>query len=98
MSEDSFLVEPRRVTELKPGSAAAKAGLREGDEIVSWEGVTPRIAHSAPNVVLASRVQLRVGRDGREFSVDFPTAGPVVTEYHWTLRPDIRPFPGVCDR
>lgn len=90
MSEDSFLVEPRRVTDLDPGSAAAAAGLREADEILAVQGVVPRIAHSAANVLLAPRVRIRARRDGREFEAEFSTEGPVVAVYQWRLRPVAR--------
>lgn len=86
MSEDSFLIEPRRVTGLDPGSAAAAAGLREGDEILEFAGVVPRIVHSAANVLLAPRVRVRGRHDGREYVAEFSTAGPVVPVYRWRLR------------
>ncbi len=84
MSEDAFLMAPAVLSAVQPDSAAAKAGLRDGDALVSFEGVTARIAHSASNVRLDPRVRLVVRRDGAERQVAFSTEGPTVVEYAWT--------------
>ncbi|WP_293404281.1 hypothetical protein [Phenylobacterium sp.] len=84
MSEDAFLMKPAVISGLQPGSAAAQAGLRDGDELVSFQGVAPRIAHSASNVRLDPVVQLVVRRDGVERQAAFSTQGPVVAEYVWS--------------
>lgn len=84
-SEDVFLMEPRVIRNLEPGSAAAQAGLREGDEVISFSGVRPRIAHSAPNVALEPMVRLVVRRGGESRLVRFSTEGPLVDEYRWNL-------------
>lgn len=89
MSEDAFLVEPHRVVGLVAESNAARAGLRDGDVIDSFTGVTPRIAHSASNVVLSDTVRVSVRRDGRPMNFSFSTAGPRVTEYLWTSQPEV---------
>ncbi|MEA1676662.1 hypothetical protein [Nitrospirillum sp. BR 11163] len=93
MSEDSFLVAPYTVTGLAPDSAAARAGLKEGDAIVSFTGVTPRVAHSAANVIVGPTVNIVVEREGRPRLFSFPTAGAPMVEYSWTLRPQ---WPGAC--
>ena len=87
MSEDSFLVPPYRVTGLEPGSRAARSGLLEGDSMVSFEGVTPRVAHSASNVKLDPVVTIVVERAGKPLLFQFSTAGPAVVEYYWMLKP-----------
>jgi hypothetical protein len=84
--ENSLLVKPYVVTSLTPESAAARAGLRESDTIVSFTGAHARIAHSAPNIVLDPVVQLDVKRNGSVEHVRFSTEGPRVPEYYWTPR------------
>jgi len=84
MSEDAFLMKPAVISGLQPGSAAEQAGLRDGDELVAFQGVTPRIAHSASNVRLGPTVQLVVRRDGVERPLAFSTQGPMVAEYVWS--------------
>lgn len=74
MSEDSFLVTPYRVTELEPGSPAEAAGLREGDRILSFTGVTPNVRHSADNVDLDDVISIVVERDGRPQRFSYRTA------------------------
>lgn len=84
-SEDAILVPPHVVTDLVAGSAAERAGLRNGDVIVSSEGVTPRIAHSAANVTLAPIVNLRVRRGDQDVAITFSTEGPVVLSHQWKV-------------
>ncbi|TWB48807.1 hypothetical protein FBZ92_1288 [Nitrospirillum viridazoti] len=86
MSEDSFLVAPYTVTGLVPDSAAARAGLKEGDAITSFTGVTPRVAHSAANVTVGPTVDVVVEREGKPLLVSFATAGAPMVEYSWTLK------------
>jgi predicted metalloprotease with PDZ domain len=87
MSEDSFLVAPYTVTGLAPDSAAARSGLREGDAIVSFTGVSPRVAHSAANVSVGPMVEIVVEREGKPQLFSFATAGAPMVEYGWTLKP-----------
>ncbi len=85
-AENALLVEPHVVRRLAPDSAAAAAGLREGDRIVSFTGARPRIAHSASNLRLDPQLRLVVERGGRRETIAFSTQGPLVDEYHWVPR------------
>ena len=84
-SEDALLMAPHVVSELDPMSAAAKAGLRNGDEIVAVTGATPRIAHSASNLRLEHLVRLTIRRDGDLVPLSFSTDGPQIIEFHWDI-------------
>ncbi|MFT4198442.1 MAG: PDZ domain-containing protein, partial [Pseudoxanthomonas sp.] len=83
--EFSLLVRPRVITSLVPGSAAARAGLEEGDVVTSFSGVHERIAHSAPNVTLEPSVRLQVLRDGHPLQIAYSTLGEPVQRYRWNL-------------
>lgn len=83
MSEDSFLVPPYRVTGLEPGSPAHAAGLREGDVILSFTGVTANIRHSASNIDLADTVGIVVERGGAPHRFEYATTGSEVPVYEW---------------
>ncbi|MDE1150639.1 MAG: hypothetical protein PW843_29160 [Azospirillaceae bacterium] len=93
MSEDTFLVPPYKVTDLVPDSAAARSGLREGDAITSFFGVTPNIRHSRSNVDLDAQVDVVVEREDKPLLFKFSTAGKTVPEYTWLLKPD---HPAAC--
>jgi predicted metalloprotease with PDZ domain len=72
------LVEPRRIVHgLIPGSAAAAAGLRDGDEIVR---PVPQDAIQGNQTEL---LHLRIRRDGREFDLSYLPRGETVQAYQW---------------
>jgi hypothetical protein len=83
--ENSILAEPHVVSGLQANSAAAAAGLRDGDRILSSSGIIERIAHSASNVQLEPTAHLTIERAGATIPISFSTAGPPVTEYRWEL-------------
>jgi hypothetical protein len=85
--ENSLLAEPHVVRDLQPGSAAAAAGLKEGDQILSFTGATPRIAHSAPNLRLQPTMTIVVQRGSETRTVTYSTFGPSIEEYFWTETP-----------
>ncbi len=84
-SEDSLLMKPHVIKGLLADSNASRAGLAEGDAVVSFDGVTPRIAHSAANVLLDKEVHLIVDRGGNRKEVSFSSEGPEITEDYWEL-------------
>jgi membrane-associated protease RseP (regulator of RpoE activity) len=88
--ENSLLVAPHIVGGVIADSAAAKAGLRDGDKIVAFTGARPRIAHSASNVALDRVLRLDVERDGKALSVQFSTEGPRIPEYAWAVRKNVK--------
>ncbi len=84
--ENTLLTEPFIVTELDENSAAARAGLRNGDKIVSRTGVTERIAHSASNIRLDPIVELTVRRGDEMLDIRFSTEGPGIDYYRWLAK------------
>jgi predicted metalloprotease with PDZ domain len=68
---------PATVTGLAPGSPAALAGLREGDEIVG--GDHPERAREA----LAGLFTVEVRRAGATVPITFSTQGARITRYRW---------------
>jgi hypothetical protein len=73
----------RRVHALVAGSAAAKAGLQEGDEIVE----SSRLAdiQDDPTAVF----HLKVRRGSQELSFSYVPRGKAVPTYHWVRMPNV---------
>ncbi len=69
---------PRVVHGLVPGSAAARAGLRNGDEIVTATRLQDVIADTTIPMVL------QVRRGGGEFEISYEPRGKSVESYRWT--------------
>lgn len=74
----SFHTEPRAVTGLVAGSAAAAAGLQDGDELISRA-----ISYTA--IRGKSAVELVVRRDGEEREISYSPAGRLTPTVRWEL-------------
>jgi hypothetical protein len=73
----ALVAEPRIVSGLVKGSAAAQAGLANGDEIL--HPVALEEAQSKPDVEL----ELQVRRDGRELTIEYLPRGETVDGWLW---------------
>jgi hypothetical protein len=72
------LIEPHRIVRgLKPDSAAAAAGLRDGDEIV--KPVPQDLIQSDQTALM----HLQVRRDGKVFDITYLPRGETVQAYQW---------------
>ncbi|HUD30032.1 MAG TPA: peptidase M61, partial [Novosphingobium sp.] len=77
-----ILVTPERVVKgLKPGSAAALAGLRDGDRVLN------RFPQDALQGDQARTVTLDVEREGRKLSLTYLPRGETVDAYQWQAVP-----------
>jgi hypothetical protein len=72
-----YMHEPRIIRSLKPRSAAARAGLREGDKVISGTDV------SDPSFKYDKPLTIEVERDSRTMSFTFTPLGQEVTGYRW---------------
>ncbi len=75
---ESLVTEPRIVTGLVNGSAAATAGLENGDQLL--HPVALEEAQSDPDLEL----QLQVLRGDRELTIEYLPRGETVTGWLWT--------------
>jgi len=76
------LIEPHRIVRgLEPDSAAAKAGLRNGDEIVK---PVPQDGIQGDQAAL---MHLQVRRDGRLLEIIYLPRGETVQAYQWVRKP-----------
>jgi S1-C subfamily serine protease len=78
--QDSLTDPPRIVSGLVPGSAAARAGLQNGDAIL--ERVPLYDAQNEPDMTLT----LEVRRDGEELEIEYLPRGEPVGGYQWFRR------------
>jgi hypothetical protein len=70
-------VADHRIKNLEAGSAAAKAGLKEGDEVVDPTDVgNPSFSYTDP-------MPVKVRRNGAEQTITFVPRGKTVTGYRW---------------
>ncbi|MCC6829523.1 MAG: peptidase M61 [Novosphingobium sp.] len=82
--EPDVLAEPTRIVRgLIPGSAAAAAGLRDGDEIV--KPVPQDSIQGNQQEILT----LDIRRDGRTFAISYLPRGEEVDIYQWRRLPDV---------
>lgn len=82
--EPKVLTEtPRVVRGLVPGSAAARAGLGNGDEILQ------PVAQDAIQGDQEATLALEVRRDGRTFTVRYLPRGETVAAWQWQRRADV---------
>lgn len=81
------------VDSVEAGSAAARAGVQAGDELLQVNGRPARAALSdiASAVAPGSKVRLRLSRNGREFEARYSTGR--VTEQVTVVAPLARPSP-----
>lgn len=80
--EPALLASPERVVKgLKPGSAAANAGLRDGDRVLN------RFPQDALQGDQTRTVTLEVERAGQKLSFTYLPRGEVVDAYQWQAAP-----------
>jgi hypothetical protein len=77
----SITAKPKIIKGLKPDSEAAKAGLRNGDE------VTYAVALDAVQGDLGRKLELQVTRDGKTFPLAYRPRGAAVDAYQWQRKP-----------
>jgi predicted metalloprotease with PDZ domain len=82
--DSQVLMEPARIVRgLIAGSAAARAGLRDGDRIVK---PVPQDAIQADQ---SATLTLLIERDGRTFPITYLPRGATVQAYQWRRRPAV---------
>jgi predicted metalloprotease with PDZ domain len=82
--DSAVLMEPSRVVRgLIPGTAAARAGLRNGDRIVK---PVPQDSIQADQ---GATLTLLIERDGRTFPITYLPRGETVPAYQWRRRPGV---------
>ena len=77
----SIVANPKIIKGLKPGSEAAKAGLRDGDQ------VTYGVALDAVQGDIDRKLELQVTRDGKTFPLAYLPRGAEVDTYQWDRKP-----------
>jgi len=71
------------VSELKPDSAAARAGVRNGDQIIRSPDTTKaRFDDSA-------EISVELERNGKKFTATYIPRGAMVDAYHWERQPGV---------
>jgi len=76
--EPKVLTEPKRIVrELIPDSAAARAGIRNGDEI------TQPVPQDAIQGDQAGILTLKLLRDGKPLEISYLPRGEAVEAYQW---------------
>lgn len=73
----SITTNPKVIKGLKPDSEAAKAGLRDGDQ------VTYAVAPDSVQGDINRRLELQVTRDGKTFPLNYLPRGAEVDAYQW---------------
>jgi S1-C subfamily serine protease len=73
----SLVANVKTIRDLKPGSEAAKAGLRDGD------AVTYSVAMDSVQGDPARMLTLKVTRDGKTFPITYLPRGETVDAYQW---------------
>jgi predicted metalloprotease with PDZ domain len=82
--DSAVLMEPSRIVRgLVPGSAAARAGLRDGDRIV--KPVPQDAIQADQNATLT----LLIERNGKTFPITYRPRGATVPAYQWRRRPGV---------
>ncbi len=82
--DSAVLMEPARIVRgLAPGSAAARAGVRNGDHIVK---PVPQDAIQADQ---KAKLTLLIERAGKTFPITYLPRGATVQAYQWRRRPGV---------
>jgi predicted metalloprotease with PDZ domain len=82
--EPAVLVEPERIVRgLVPGSAAERAGLRNGDRILK------PVPQDAIQGDQEARLTLEIRRDGRDFLISYRPRGETVPAWQWERIPTV---------
>lgn len=82
--DNKSMLGPNKVIQgLKPGSEAAKAGIREGDKVISGG------AGDAVQADVTRTITLRLTRDGAPLSVTYLPRGEAVDAYQWERVPEV---------
>ncbi|MGH8199845.1 MAG: peptidase M61 [Steroidobacteraceae bacterium] len=82
--DSQVLMEPSRIVRgLIPGSAAARAGLRNGDRIVK------PVPQDAVQADQAAILTLLIERNGRTLPITYLPRGATVATYQWGRRPAV---------
>lgn len=79
----SIVANPKVIKGLKPGSAAEKAGLRNGDI------VTYGVSLDAVQGDMKRKLELQVTRDGKTFPLSYYPRGEAVDAYQWERVPGV---------
>ncbi|MFT4234960.1 MAG: hypothetical protein QM607_08195 [Microbacterium sp.] len=74
---------PQIIAGLVEGSAAQRAGIRDGDRVLSHQGVRASNLHSSPVMVPDDVVTLDLERAGQVLQISYSTVIDTVDEYHW---------------
>jgi hypothetical protein len=77
---DTASLASRTISGVVPGSAAERAGIREGDYLVRIPNLSD--LEYAPR----AEIEVRLRRGGSDFSVRYTPAGPPVRSYEWILQ------------
>lgn len=76
--------QPARIQGLVAGSAAARAGLRDGDLVLSSTPVD-----RAMFTDFDARMEIEVERDGERHRIEYTPRGEMVESYNWVRVPDV---------
>jgi hypothetical protein len=79
----SSLNDARIVRELDPGSAAARAGIRDGDRIIDVAHLKEARSNDA------TRITLTLRRTGTDVAVSYLPRGKVLEKYSWIRNPAV---------
>jgi hypothetical protein len=83
----AYMTAPRVIKGLVAGSAAARAGLHDGDAVVSGMDV------SDPSFKYDKPITLTILRGGAEMGFTFTPQGEAVTGYRWARNPHVHDAP-----
>jgi len=73
----AYMAKPRLIQNLVPGSAAAEAGLKEGDAVLEGMDIAD------PSFRYDQSITIKTRRDGKDLSFSFVPRGKTVTVYQW---------------
>ncbi|MGB8602222.1 MAG: hypothetical protein WCD42_08510 [Rhizomicrobium sp.] len=82
-SENSLHGDKKIISGLVPGSAAEKAGLRNGDEVLQFSNVSDLLFH------WHQHMQMTVRRAGKDITIDYAPHGASVPGYQWVRNAEV---------